>query len=374
MKRDPQGRDIFFALLAIFGGGALLVVLFVPDWDAPPVAAEPFVAEELGPPAISMYAMNRDRADNPLNALDFPVPDPVEDAGVTAGEAYDDVQVLADLDQAQFDRLKLAITRWVAPDEGCTFCHAEGAGGEPDYDAEPPYTFGVAREMMRMVREVNAEQEHVRPQGVTCFSCHRGENVPEYGWYKAGEWPGPEERWYQRPPPWVRTATTIREFFPREAFELYLLEDNRAAGLQTREVRVPPEDAPDPEDMPLFTRAENTYLVMMQMSDALGQNCTFCHNTRAFYDWEQSTPHRVTGWHAINQTRAINHDHIQPLADLFPPERLGPTGDPFMANCMSCHIGQRKPLGGVSMIEHFPGLVGERASEAHEPAPSAPNP
>ncbi|XBQ15406.1 MAG: photosynthetic reaction center cytochrome PufC [Oceanicaulis sp.] len=362
MKRDPQGKRLFFTLVALFGGGGLLAVLLLPDWDSPPMSNEAWVSEELGPAAISMYTLNaRTRRPDPLNELEFPVPPLVEDAGVTAGEVYDDVQVLGDLDRAQFDRLQVAITRWVAPNEGCTFCHAEAANGLPDFDAEPPYQFDVAREMMKMVRELNAEEDHIRPQGVTCFTCHRGQNVPEYGWYKAGDWPGPEERWYQEPPPWIRTATTIRDFFPREAFELFLLEDDRAAGLQARDAIVPPEREPElpPEEGPVFTRAENTYLLMMQMSDALGQNCTFCHNTRAFYDWEQSTPYRVDAFHAIHQTRRINRDHIEPLADILPEDRLGPVGDPFKANCMSCHVGERKPLGGVPMLSLFPGLVGE---------------
>lgn len=364
MKRDPQGRYLFFVLLAVFGGGALLTVLFVPQWDRPPVLAAEITSEELGPSAISMYTLTRTRTPARRNTLTFPLPDPVEEVGVRAGDVYDNVEVLADLDRARFDRLQVAITEWVAPEQGCTYCHAEGPDGEPDYEAEPPYTFEVARGMLRMVRSVNAQTDHVRPQGVTCFTCHRGENVPAYGWYKAEDWPGPEERWYQNPPPWVRTATTIRDFFPREAFELFLLEDNRAAGLQTREVMVPPEDAPDPEGMPLFTRAENTYLLMMQMSDALGENCTFCHNTRAFYDWEQSTPYRTDAYHAILQTRSINHDHIEGLTELFPEDRLGPAGDPFKANCMSCHIGERRPLDGVPMIEHFPGLVGDPGESA----------
>ena len=34
------------------------------------------------------------------------------------------------------------------------------------------------------------------------------------------------------------------------------------------------------------------YEVMMQMSAGLGVNCTYCHNSRAFYDWGQSLPAR----------------------------------------------------------------------------------
>ena len=179
----------------------------------------------------------------------------MENAGISAGEAYENVQVLGDLNRAWFDRLMEAITAWVAPHEGCTFCHAAGPEGRPDYDAAPPPTFEVARTMLRMTRELNADPApHLQPQGVTCFSCHRGQNIPPCTWYKAGDWPPPSERWFQEPPPWIRTATAIRDFLPREAFERFILEDHRVAGIQTREMQVPAPDEPDPEAAPSSPR------------------------------------------------------------------------------------------------------------------------
>lgn len=367
MFHDPQRRWLLWLLVIVFGGGALAVVILLPKWDTPPIASE-----EFGPADIAMNTFTPVNADiDPLNLLDFPVPDPVEDAGVTAGERYENVEALADLDAAQFLRLQYAITEWVAPDDGCGHCHvaepgrADTAAFDEGYDWADPslYTFTVARRMIEMTREMNARwPEHLMPQGATCFSCHRGRNVPEYVWFKAGDYPPPEERWFQRPPPWIRTAHTIRDFFPREAFELFLLEDNRAAGLQAREVSV--ETMASPVDrIGDFTWGENIYLFMMQQSDALGVNCTFCHNSRAFWDWKQSTPYRITGWYAQDNTQVINHDFIEPLADVFPPERLGPVGDPAKANCMTCHISERKPLGGVPMVEHFPGLIAPQSGD-----------
>lgn len=98
---------------------------------------------------------------------------------------------------------------------------------------------------------------------------------------------------------------------------------------------------------------------MMQMSDGLGVNCNYCHNSRALADWSQSTPRRVTGWYAIHQTRRINAEHIEPLKDVLPPEALGPVGDPAKADCMTCHVKMTTPLGGVPMAELFPGLTAE---------------
>ena len=36
--------------------------------------------------------------------------------------------------------------------------------------------------------------------------------------------------------------------------------------------------------------AEYTYALMMNWSSSLGVNCTFCHSSRAFQNWESSTP------------------------------------------------------------------------------------
>ena len=42
-----------------------------------------------------------------------------------AGDAYENVQVLGDLTQDNFDRLMLAMTEWVAPEQSCAYCHGE---------------------------------------------------------------------------------------------------------------------------------------------------------------------------------------------------------------------------------------------------------
>ena len=46
-----------------------------------------------------------------------------------------------------------------------------------------------------------------------------------------------------------------------------------------------------------------TYALMIHFSQSLGVNCTYCHNSRAFENWEQSTPQRVTAWHGIRMVR-----------------------------------------------------------------------
>ncbi len=59
---------------------------------------------------------------------------------------------------------------------------------------------------------------------------------------------------------------------------------------------------------------------MIHMSEALGVNCTFCHNTRAIASWPQSTPQRVTAWNGIRMVRNINNVYLDPLQPCVPGE------------------------------------------------------
>ena len=112
-------------------------------------------------------------------------------------------------------------------------------------------------------------------------------------------------------------------------------------------------------------QAERTYALMMSISQSLGVNCDYCHNTRAFRDWSQSPPQRLTAWHGIRMVRDLNNEYLNPLQTVFPPNRLGPAmGDSPKVNCATCHNGVFKPLFGVSMAVHFPELKGVPATEA----------
>jgi len=63
--------------------------------------------------------------------------------------------------------------------------------------------------------------------------------------------------------------------------------------------------------------------------------------------------------------RDINQSHITPLTNILPENRRGPMGDPFKVNCLTCHQGQPKPLGGQAMIRDYPYL---RPAGAQPPA------
>ena len=101
-----------------------------------------------------------------------------------------------------------------------------------------------------------------------------------------------------------------------------------------------------------------TYALMIHFSQSLGVNCTYCHNTRSFGDWSQSTPQRVTAWYGIRMARDLNVNYLDKLHDVFPRTRRGPLDDSAKVNCATCHQGVFKPLYGVSMVSTFPELQG----------------
>jgi photosynthetic reaction center cytochrome c subunit len=67
-----------------------------------------------------------------------------------------------------------AITSWVAPKEGCNYCHDLANLAD-----DSKYTKVVARRMIEMTRHINADwKQHVAKTGVTCYTCHRGKPGP----------------------------------------------------------------------------------------------------------------------------------------------------------------------------------------------------
>jgi photosynthetic reaction center cytochrome c subunit len=126
--------------------------------------------------------------------------------------------------------------------------------------------------------------------------------------------------------------------------------------------------------------AEATYGLMMHVSSALGVNCTFCHNAQSFQNWAEARPQRVTAYYGVRMVRDINDTYISSLTGLFPAAHAGPMGDPFKANCATCHQGVSKPMGGVSMLKDYPQLAPPPAAKpvvagpAGDPANAPPAP
>jgi len=273
----------------------------------------------------------------------------------TAAETYENVHVVGDLSKQQFARLMLSIKSWVAPDVGCNFCH-----NAPDYTNDDNYTKRVAREMLRMTRHINTDwKSHVGSTGVTCYTCHRGQAVPAKLWYAAPErtLTGPFVIKPGRPP----TASAANTTYPTDPLTDYLLHDDN--------IRIVGPTALQSGNRRSIYQAQDTYSLMMVMSESLGVNCTYCHYTAAFYNWDVSTPMRATAWYGIRMVRDLNNNVMLPLKAQLPAERLGPTGDVPKIYCATCHQGSFKPLAGAAMLKDYPELV--RPTPAPVDAPTS---
>jgi photosynthetic reaction center cytochrome c subunit len=111
-------------------------------------------------------------------------------------------------------------------------------------------------------------------------------------------------------------------------------------------------------------QAEWTYGLMSHMSESLGVNCTYCHNSRSFQSWENSPPQRATAWHGIRMARGLNTGYMEPLTATFPQHRKGELGDVAKINCATCHQGAYKPLNGASMLKDYPELAAPSSKAA----------
>ncbi|MCB1743359.1 MAG: photosynthetic reaction center cytochrome c subunit [Gammaproteobacteria bacterium] len=272
------------------------------------------------------------------------VPAPAAAAGPKASEVFKNVQVLGDLDVASFTHLMASVTEWVSPEQGCAYCH-EGN----DLSQDTLYTKVVARRMLEMTRGINDEwQVHAGQTGVTCYTCHRGKPVPERIWFKD---PGPPQALgaaARRNGQNLASASVGYASLPFDTLSRYLGANGNIRVVSTQALPGRPGSSIDD--------TEHTYGLMMHLTDSLGVNCTYCHNSRAFSDWQQSPAARVTAWHGIQMVRALNADYLVPLSPQYPPNRLGVTGDGPKLSCATCHRGQPKPLNGVSMLSDVRGL------------------
>jgi photosynthetic reaction center cytochrome c subunit len=258
----------------------------------------------------------------------------------------------------------VAMTQWVAPPgQSCGYCH-----NTADLASDSNYHKVVARTMLRMVRTINSNwKSHVADVGVTCYTCHRGNDVPSYVWYQARpadarlEFAG--SHFGQNGP----SATVGMTALPNDPFSVFL--DGNPENIRivsTTALR----DGPESD----IKSTERTYGLMIHMSEALGVNCTFCHNTRSFTSWDQSTPQRATAWYGIRMVQQINGNFLTSLTPVFPVERKGPLGDVAKVDCQTCHQGVYKPLFGSSMLKDYPELSGEMHPVVAPAADAAPAP
>ena len=269
--------------------------------------------------------------------------------GPRAREVYKNVQLLGDLSVAEFTRTMLAITSWVAPAEGCAYCHVL-----ENLADDARYTKQVARSMLKMTQTVNAQwKNHVADTGVTCWTCHRGQHVPANVWFAAPPQDLKANFIGDRAGQNIAAKSVGLSSLPLDPFTPFLKD-----ALPIRVNGAAPLPGPDgANNRASIKQAEFTYGLMMHMSEALGVNCTYCHNSRSFADW-QGPSQRVTAYWGIRMARELNTAFMDPLQPVFPAGRLGPTGDVAKVNCATCHQGAYKPLFGASMLKDHPELVG----------------
>jgi photosynthetic reaction center cytochrome c subunit len=251
-------------------------------------------------------------------------PAPLPPAPPSPPGQWQNVQVLTNLSVGEFTRTMTAMTNWVSPKEGpnagCNYCH-----NPANMASDEKYAKVVSRRMLAMTRDVNSNyRAHVGQTGVTCYTCHAGAPVP-----RAGLWHQTDENQYLR-------AYLDKSDLRVQSYTPLPTNGNRSS----------------------IKQAEYTYAVMINMSNSLGVNCGFCHNSRAWAAWQDAPPTRVTAQYGLRMTRDLNQGYIAPLGEVLPAIRLGARGDAPMIGCATCHNGLHKPLAGAQMAKDYPALWG----------------
>ena len=344
----------FFLTVAMFGTSG---------WERPPLTTTQNGFRGTGMDQVHTRAEVAEKKD--ANVAPAPA-DPAEEGGELAGQTYENVKVLSGLTTNEFNRLMVSMTEWVSPEQGCTYCHnTENMADDSLYQKR------VARRMLQMTQHINSDWKanHVGGAGVTCYTCHRGQPVPANIWFTN---PGPNRpggfvsrnNGQNMAAPSVGLASlpydTLTEYLADKSIDNNAIRVNATTALPTTKGK-PIQDA------------EKTYGLMIHMSEGLGVNCTFCHNTRAISNWQQSTPQRTTAWHGIRMVRDLNGNFMEPLTSTFPRNRLGVLGDVPKVNCTTCHNGQSKPLNGAHVVDAYPELTKVTVADVLKTPASAPD-
>jgi photosynthetic reaction center cytochrome c subunit len=338
-------------------GGAVVVAALLVSWG------QPYATDSLqtGPRGTGMSV--------PEFETDLATPDPAiagflettsapippQGGEETAGEARENVPPgLENLTVDNYDRLLTAMRAWT---------------GIPDLFADPAsYQTAVGHTMISMTQNINENWDaHVNANkqvGVTCYTCHRGQPVPDNIWFRATPTVETMEGWSAV----QNRVTPLSQYtsLPSDALEEYLVNYGVIA-VHDLESRVENDIANDP----LIQQTERTYSLMNYVSNSLGVNCLFCHNSRAFYPSSgQITPQWSTANLGIQMVLELNNEYLIPIEGLLPPERLGPVhGDAPKVACKTCHQGYQQPLQGTNVIGDWPELAtttGEPVYEAAE--------
>ena len=349
-RENPTDIERPAIVIGAIGVGVIVATALV-------VLGQPFGTESLqtGPRGTGMSVTKFERQaklrDPTISTFVETNVDPVlPGAGAqTAGDARENVPPgLEELTVENYDRLLTAMRAWT---------------GIPDLFEDPEsYQTTVGYLMIGMTQNINENWDaHVNANkevGVTCFTCHRGQPVPSDVWFKVTPVTKATEGWAS-----VQNRVTPLSSYtslPSDALEAYLLDTQTIAvhDLESRVAGIPGEDG-----YPGIQQAERTFALMNYISNSLGVNCTFCHNTRAFYDGAQVTPQWGTEALGISMVQELNSVYLVGLDGILPPERLGPQGDAPKVACRTCHKGYQQPLQGTNVIGNWPELASTEAPD-----------
>jgi len=341
------------ATVVLVAAGAFVV--FVPSYTGVPRAAV-----QVGLPQQVQFFTVAEQSR--LNQSPAPLP-PAPAGGADTPAHFKNVTVLTDVGAAEFMRLQTAITAWVAPEQGCSFCH-----GGSDYASDARPEKRVARVMLLMTRHLNSDwTKHLAGAGVTCYTCHRGQPVPPEIWFPST--PPQHNAFIDRQENWRESADTVRKFFPDDSYAEYLYDDEP---ISVQSTTVEPSGTVSSR-----IEAKRIYELMMTMSDGIGVNCGYCHNSRYFASWAQSTPYRWIGYDGIRLLRDINTNYLRRVAStapqtraltkvtnlpVLPPQQVYPQTGNGLALCATCHLGITRPLNGVNLVHDYPELIGSSRS------------
>ena len=257
------------------------------------------------------------------------MPKPLPPAPPSPPIQYKNVQVLTDLSVGEFTRTMTAMSSWVAGNAGnCAYCHnTANFASDSGANGQPLYPKLVSRMMLRMTRRVNSDYtQHVGGTGVTCYTCHRGQPLPNGLWFYSDE------------------NQILRHYLDRDDIRVQSHSVDPLPGAAANRTSI--------------QQTQQTYALMITQSQALGVNCTYCHNSRQFTSWEESTPKRVVALYGTAMVRDLNTNYLNPLQPVYPRSRLGPHGDAPKLQCVTCHNGVYKPMYGAKMVKDYPALWG----------------
>lgn len=323
---------------------ALAAVTVLAACEPPPI--ETVQRGYRGTGMVQLYRPATIQANAALNTPPTASP-PAPADGPRASEVFKNVPLLGHLSVGEFTQAMVDMTAWVSPQQGCAYCHAPGA----DFSDDSLFSKVVSRRMLQMTQHINADwKSHVTETGVNCYTCHRGNNVPANIWFRSAP---PQQsrnilanRTGQNSPSMQVGLTSL----PNDPFSSFIGGSD--------EIRVVPATAlPQGVYPSMMKQTEATYGLMMHISQALGVNCTYCHNSRSFLSWEMSTPQRTTAYAGIQMVRALNNNYLESIAGILPADRMGPAGDVPKVNCTTCHQGAYKPLYGANMVAGHPAMV-----------------